>query len=180
MDAPVQINDLTAATAKSAGSKRLPTLWFGFVLAAMLLVVELGEGALNHTENSTLLFSFLWLCGITYWLFCVYRIHLITKETSRSDYPISPLKAVGFHLIPFFNLYWIFRWPNELARFVNRRLAKPAAAIGWPGFFLLVGFFLKEFDGSLGLFVLFAVLVYFDRKLALAVPSSADTWDAGC
>jgi len=53
-------------------------------------------------------------------------------------------------------------------------------AIGWPGFFLLAGFFLKEFDGSLGLFVLFAVLVYVDRKLALAVPSSADTLDASC
>jgi hypothetical protein len=151
----------------------LPTLWFGFAIAVLLIVVEVGEAILQHAETTTLLFLILWLSGLTYWLVCVYKIHKVLAEMGTGGYPVSPAKAAGFHLIPFYDVYWIFHWPNQIARFLNVRGASVRMPIGWPGFFLLLGLLLKGIDGGLGLLVMFGVLVYIQRKITAASPSAA-------
>ncbi len=151
----------------------LPTLWFGFAVGVLQLVVELGEAMLQHGETMTLLFLLLWLGGITYWLVCVYKIHQVLAEAAGGRYPISPGKAAAFHLIPFYDVYWIFHWPNQMARFLNARAGSVRMPIGWPGFFLLLGFVMKGIDGGLGLLVMFGALAYIQRRIAAAIPSAA-------
>jgi hypothetical protein len=152
----------------------LPTLWFGFATAILLLVVELGEGMLQHAETGTVLFLLLWLGGLAYWLVCVYRIHKVLAEAASGAYPISPGRAAGFHLIPVYDIYWIFHWPNQIAKFLNARAGSVKMPVGWPGFFLLLGFCLKSLDGGLGLLVMFGVLLYMQRKIAAALPGAAE------
>jgi hypothetical protein len=149
----------------------LPTLWFGFALALLMIVVEVGETILQHGESTTVLFLILWLSGITYWLVCVYKIHKVLAALACGAYPISSAKAAWFHLIPFYNIYWVFRWPNQLARFLNSRGSEKRMPIGWPGFFLFLGLLVKGLDGGLGLLVMFIVLFYIQRKVAAISPA---------
>jgi hypothetical protein len=151
----------------------LPTLWFGFAIAGLLLVVEAGEAMLQHAETTTLLFLLLWIGGITYWMVCVYQIHKVLAAAGAGASVASPGKAAGFHFIPFYNFHWIFHWPNQIARYLNARAGSVQMPVGWPGFVLLVGFVLKAFDGGLALMVMFGVLVYVQRKIAAALPGAA-------
>jgi len=63
--------------------------------------------------------------GGVYWLVCIYRIHVVLANAPNWKHPISPARAVGFHFIPFYQFYWIFKWPREIAKFVNSRLPQP-------------------------------------------------------
>lgn len=57
------------------------------------------------------------------WLVWIYKIHVELEEYTGGRYPISPGKAVGFCLLPVFNLYWIaympFRFAQELEALVG-------------------------------------------------------------
>ena len=66
--------------------------------------------------------------GGVYWFVCIYRYHVILAIVTGRKYPISPARAVGFHFIPFYQFYWVFKWPIEIARFVNFRLRQNDAA----------------------------------------------------
>ncbi len=149
-----------------------PKLWVGYVIAASFLILEVVDYI--KTPSPVKISPFLqgiFLAGLTYWFYCIYRLHKILAEVTNSTYPISPLKAAGYHFIPFFNLYWIFRWPNEIANFVNKRLSARYMAKGWIGFFLLLGMVLWQFDGALGLALTFSVGVYLEHKMKQAISS---------
>jgi hypothetical protein len=158
---------------QSQPTDHLPTLWFGFALALMLFVVEVGEAMLHHNETGTPLFLLLWVSGTTYSLVCIYRIHKVLALMTAGKYPITPGKAAGFMLIPFYNLYWVIHWPNELARFLNARGVVPKMPIGWVGAFLLAALVLKALDGACSLLLLFAVLAYIQRRVAVCGPALA-------
>ena len=145
----------------------LPKMWIGYVAAGIFLVAETIEAIIdpNSTETVTPITLLISLAGYFYWLYCVYKMH---KQISNhvNDYPISPGKAVGFHFIPFFNLYWIFKWPSEIANLVNDRGPPKTMSRGWAGLFLLVGILVyRLIDGALGLTIIFSVGVYLNRKI---------------
>jgi hypothetical protein len=152
-----------------------PHLWVGFVFAAVFLTAEIVE-ALTYPaafEIGTLV-PFLAKVGAIltavggrlYWLSCVDRMHKILLEATDGQYSITPTRAGLYHFIPFYNLYWVIKWPNEIARFVNRRLPHKRMMIGVPGAILLVGALLR---GALGLAVIFTVGVYLSRRVQAAV-----------
>ena len=58
------------------------------------------------------------MIGWAYWLYCIYRTHRALAKATNGAHPISPGAAVWFHLIPLYNLYWVFKWPNEMAKTV--------------------------------------------------------------
>jgi hypothetical protein len=74
------------------------------------------------------------ILGWAYWLYCIYRLHRVILNPTNGAHPVSPDKAVWFHLIPIYNLFWVFRWTNEMANSVNRLGQKMAK--GWSGAFL--------------------------------------------
>lgn len=69
------------------------------------------------------------LAAVAFYYFCVYRFHKLACTAPGWKHPVSPGRAVGFHFIPFFNLYWVFRWPAELGRFL--RWCMPNPGINW-------------------------------------------------
>jgi hypothetical protein len=75
---------------------------------------------------------------------------------------------VGFHFIPFYNLYWVFKWPKEIANFVNARL-RPPVMKPLPVSIAIVGALVLRFlDPGFGLILLFFPLSYISECLRRA------------
>ena len=149
-----------------------PWVWVGFLFAGAFLMIEILFVALDLDERSIDLFLRLILfAGGIYWLACVYKIHKILEELTRRRYPYSPIGAALRHFIPFYNIYWLFKWPMELEEYVaskGRVKMIPGAVIG---VLLLLSMLLRMLDGAIGLAVTFGVTMYVSNKLKAHVKS---------
>jgi hypothetical protein len=152
----------------------LPKVWIGFPLALLVFFFELLEVIFEMERNAFLWRIVLVLVVFAYWLFCIQRIHTVLAELSCNQYPVTPNKAAAFHLIPIFNLYWIFKWPNELANYINGKgRVQMIGGLGL-GFLLLGSFFLlKRVDSAFGLVCLFSIAMYINQKLSVHVGERA-------
>jgi len=158
----------------------LPQLWIGFLFGigavvaefiAVSLHPELAQG--ERAIPPLYLFLVIFL-GLVYWLVCVHRYHVILQRVPGWKHPISPARAVGFHFIPIYYLYWVFKWPKEIATFVNARVRQPLMKPWLTGFMILAAFVAGPFfDPGLGLALLFFALSYVSACLrrALATPA---------
>lgn len=110
-----------------------------------------------------------------YLLFCVYRIHEVISEATGGAYPISPSQATFLNIIPIFNFYWVFRWTNQIATFLNDRNSKEHVPINLAGALLVAAAGLAFIDSALFFAVAFLVVGYLNDKirteLALSIPS---------
>lgn len=157
----------------------LPQLWIGYVLGFATIIAEFVAASL-HPELTKAVFPipplYLFLVmfvGGVYWLVCVYRYHVVMRYVPGWKHPISPVRAVGFHFIPIYNLYWVFKWPQEIARFVNWRFGQPVMKPQMVGIIVFAAFVLRVlFDPGLGLILLFLAASYVSGCLrrALALP----------
>lgn len=145
----------------------LPQLWIGYVLGFATIIAEFIAASL-HPEMAKAVFPipplYLFLVmfvGGVYWLVCVYRYHVVMQHVPGWKHPISPARAVGFHLIPIYNLYWVFKWPQEIARFVNWRFGQRVMKPQMVGLMVFAAFVLRFiFDPGLGLILLFLAASY--------------------
>ena len=109
----------------------LPRVWIGYLLGVATMIAEMIAVTLHpELAKEPLLIPPLYLflanfISLIYWLACVYEYHVVLAQATAGAYPIKPLRAAWFHLIPIYGLYWVFKWPRELARFVNSRLEAP-------------------------------------------------------
>jgi len=153
-----------------ASKLKLPRVWIGFFLAVGFLVGEFFEMEGDYaTFVTSPICATIALAGVIYWYICIYRFHKILVELSDNTYPISPAAAVGYHFIPFYNLYWVFKWPIEFSTFINNQgLVRMI-----PGFLLgiaiLVSYLLFRVDGALGLWCIFTLASYMKYKLRTQV-----------
>ena len=170
---------LSAAGLHSGKLPPLAQLWVGYLLGFATIVAEFAAAAL-HPEMAQAefpipplyLFLVMFVGGV-YWLVCVYRYHVVMQHVPGWKHPISPARAVGFHFIPIYNLYWVFKWPQEIARFVNWRFAQPLMKPQMVGLMVFAAFVLRFFfDPGLGLILLFLAASYVSACLrrALALP----------
>ena len=169
---------------KPAEPPVLPQIWIGYLLGVATIVAELVAVGLNPDLAKQggipplylFLVSFI---GGVYWLVCIYRIHVVLANVPTWSHPISPARAVGFHFIPFYQFYWIFKWPREIANFVNTRVAqqimKPVAV----SLAILAALLLRILDPGFGLILLFLPMSYVSEciRRALAVPPSRRDMD---
>jgi len=155
----------------------LPQIWIGYLLALATVVAEVVAVSL-HPEIATggqlipPLYLFLPVfIGAVYWLACIYQFHVVMSRIPGWLHPISPARAVGFHFIPFYNLYWIFKWLQEIAKFVNSSLRRPVMKPVMAGVAILVALVLRFIDAGFGLLLLFLATSYVSACLrqALAV-----------
>jgi hypothetical protein len=108
--------------------------------------------------------------SLIYWLVCVYEYHVVLSQATAGEYPIKPLRAAWFHLIPIYGLYWIFKWPRELARFVNSRLPAPLMRPDRTGLAVFIAFVVfLVLDRGLGMILLFWAASYLSRCLRYAL-----------
>ena len=156
---------------------RLPMIWIGYLLGIATIVAEFVAVGL-HPELAKeggipplylFLVSFV---GGVYWFVCVYRYHVVMAHVPGWRHPISPARAIGFHFIPFYNLYWMFKWPREIANFVNGRLQGPVMRSVPVGVAVLAALALRILDPGFGLILLFFPMSYISECLrrAFAAP----------
>ncbi|MGB6833791.1 MAG: hypothetical protein WA748_17810 [Candidatus Acidiferrum sp.] len=171
--------DLPVEQTQSAKLPPLPQLWVGYLLGLATIVAEFVAASL-HPELAKAdfaipplyLFLIMFVGGV-YWLVCVYRYHVVMQHVPGWKHPISPARAVGFHFIPIYNLYWVFKWPQEIARFVNWRFGQPLMKPRMVGLMVFAAFVLRFlFDPGLGLILLFLAASYVSGCLrrAFALP----------
>jgi hypothetical protein len=161
---------------------RLPKIWIGYLLALATLIGEMIAVARNPEIVKGVQFGvppleiFLpaFLAAV-YWLVCIHRYHAVLAHVSGWQHPISPARAVWFHLVPFFNIYWVFKWPYAIAVFVNQRMHARAMSLWTPGASLLIALVCRVFDPALGTAMLFFSCSFISRQLkrALQAPFAA-------
>ena len=100
----------------------MPKLWIGYLLAAATLIGETVAVSRNPDLAKSGQFIVppleIFLPAFVarvYWFVCVYRYHKILAAVPNYVHPVTPGKAVGFHFIPVYNIYWIFYWPTAIA-----------------------------------------------------------------
>jgi hypothetical protein len=159
-----------------------PRIWVGYLLGLATLVTEIIAVTLHpELAREPLLIPPLYLflanfISLVYWLVCVYELHVILLQANPGGKTIKPLRAAWFHLIPIFGLYWVFKWPRELARFVNSRLRSPFMhpdRIGLAVFAAFIAFLLL--DRGLGMILLFWCASYLSRCLRHALAAVPKT-----
>jgi hypothetical protein len=162
---------------------QLPLIWIGYLLGLATIIAEFVALSL-HPELAReggipplylFLVSFV---GGVYWLVCVHRYHVVMIQIPGWKHPISPGRAVGFHFIPFYNLYWVFKWPQEIAKFVNGRLHQPVMRPVAIGLAVLAALVLRIFDPGFGLLLLFFPMSYLSECLRRAFAASQDSSSA--
>lgn len=146
-----------------------PFVWFGFIFGFFFVVAEALQIVLELDATFNALFVIIFVAGWIYWLFCVHRLHSILEEMTAGHYPISTGQAVGFHIIPFFNFYWVIKWPGTFSTYLNERGRVRIAPGRLVGFLLFLSFILRFADGAIALIGMFAVLTYMSAKLRLHV-----------
>lgn len=157
----------------------LPKIWIGYLIGFVTLIAE-NVAAGQHPEiaDGTLIVPPLYLflpafIGAVYWLVCVYQYHVVMNQMPGWQHPISPGKAVGYHFIPLYNLYWVFKWLQEIARFVNSTLGRPAMKPLLLGGAILMALLLRFLDAGIGMLLLFLVTAQVSAYLRQALATSA-------
>lgn len=144
---------------------RLPKIWIGYLLAFAALIGEMIVVARHPAEAGKgiqfevpplELFLPTFLAAV-YWLVCIHQFHVILANVPGWKHPVSPRRAVWLHLIPFFNLYWIFRWPYAIAVFVNSRLHAGVMSYWFAGVGFVLALACRIFDPALGTAILFLI-----------------------
>ena len=155
---------------------RYPRIWIGYLLGVATLIAEMVTVSLHPELTKTQLFVpplYLFLpsfISLVYWLVCVYEFHIVLAHATSGAYPIKPLRAAWFHLIPLFGwFYWPYKWARELARFVNSRppgsLLKPERT----GAAIALAFIVFLVDRGFGMMLLFWAASHLSRSLRLAL-----------
>jgi len=143
-----------------------PWVWVGFLFAFAFFVLEILFVALGLEEHGVdRILTVILVGGWIYWLVCIHRIHKIMAELTHNRYPISPGEAAGYHLVPFYNLVWIFKWPIQLSEYLNQRGRVKMIAGGLIGTLILLALLLRFVDGSIGMLCMFAMLMYVSAKV---------------
>lgn len=163
----------------------MPKLWIGYLLAAATFIGE----TIAVSRNPDLLKSTGFIVppleiflpafvARAYWFVCIYRYHKILAAIPGYTHPVSAAKAVGFHFIPVFQLFWIFSWPSAIGDFVNTRLRAPVMR-GWVvGVGILTATLCQALlDAGFGVALLFLATGYLAGflKRALAMPTEEAT-----
>lgn len=153
---------------------KFPKLWPGYIIGLVSLALQLFTFLLPplapHEVGPRMVFVtiasvVLWLIGLAYWCICLYKIHENILKMADNQYPISPARAVAFGFIPFYNLYWMFKWPSETINFVNTRDKSKRLTNWFPGLVLLLSSLFSIFISFIWFIGSFGILSYLVNTL---------------
>jgi hypothetical protein len=153
-----------------------PRIWVGYLLGAATLITEMIAISLHpELAKEPLLVPPLYLflanfVSLVYWMVCVYEFHVVLRHATGGAYAIKPVPAAWFHLIPIYGLYWVFKWPRELARFVNSRLPAPLLKPDRTGLAVFLAFVVfLGLDRGFGMILLYWAAAHLSRCLRYAL-----------
>ena len=153
-----------------------PRIWVGYLLGAATLIMEMiaitlhPELAKEPLQIPPIYLFLAYFVSLVYWLVFVYELHGVLLQATAGSYPIKPFRAAWFHLIPIYGLYWVFKWPRELARFVNGRLQSALIKPDKTGLAVFAAFTVYLLlDHGFGMILLFWSMSHLSRCLRHAL-----------
>ncbi|MCD6347502.1 MAG: hypothetical protein J7L96_08805, partial [Bacteroidales bacterium] len=150
---------------------RYPNLWIGIGLASIDILVLSAALAFDKATDIPLFAAsgVLFFLTYVYWLVCIYKIHSLLRQHTKGKYPITPGQAVGLGFLPIYNLYWMFRWTNQLIAYVNDADLPKKSMKWWPGFWLWCSLvFLRDFP-PLSCMIKFIVGIRLFNRVRMAI-----------
>lgn len=151
---------------KNYGLPAQPPVWVGFILGFIVMIMEISYGGNDMSLGALWFWLGLALVVAIFFLYCVYKIHKLMKTITKSEYPISPAASVGYHFIPIYNIYWVFKWPSTFSNYINKSNITrmiPGWILGLMLF--LAGMVIDYITPTVAVFMQFGVLAYINFKL---------------
>lgn len=160
---------------KSTEVSPLPKIWIGYILSLIhYIVLFIGivyyeSRELNISQclftNPFYITAFI---GLTYFLVCVYRLHLILQQLTTNKYPITPVAAVALHFLPIYNLYWWYKWPREMFDYIsNQKVVNMGSDKKLIALLTIIIFTSMAFFYSMILY--FVLIHYLSKKIGLYI-----------
>ncbi len=151
-------------------------VWPAFVMIIVLFGVDIKEASdemtvnlLTHVNGTIPHSDLYWILSFfigVYYLMCVYRFHSVLRRQSSGAYSVKPSQAAFFHLIPVFNIYWLFAWPHRFTTYVAASHSVKVASGAVCGFWLLASLIAACFlNWGVGMFGMFVVAAYLTNRL---------------
>jgi hypothetical protein len=125
----------------------IPNPFLGYGFSATFLAYEFMP---PHESYDLLIRWSIVLTGWFYYLYLVYTIHEIAEIRYNGRYEVSPTKATLFHLIPIYNLFWLYLWPNQLGEYIRKKEMKTFFNQGGVIGLIIAGTILAKIDFALG------------------------------
>jgi hypothetical protein len=174
----VPSRDPSVANERLGLAQALPRIWIGYLLclstfiAEVMVVAEHPEIANGQLFIPPLPLFLLGFISFIYWLVCIHKLHMVLAHVPGWQHSISPARAVWFHFIPIYSLYWLYKWPTEIAKFVNWSLQAPLMKPRNAGIFVVASYILAILLGPGGLILLFFSLSHLNNwvRRALIAP----------
>lgn len=151
-------------------------VWGGFIIAGVFFIA--GFFSQTHAGDIINWTSIFGIGGLVYYCICLAQIHKRVIALSGGIYEISVNKAVGYIFIPFYNIYWMFKWTMTLVDFINKKeieakMVRPlwgilmlsASLLSIIPFRLPLMHYRYTMGGWVVLGCWFAILFLFDKKI---------------
>lgn len=125
----------------------LPNRYSGYIFSIIFLLYEINTLDNPKEWQLALLIIFISWSFLSY---TVYQIHKAMNVLYNNQYKIKPFWAAIAHFIPIFNLYWIYKWPKEIADYVwyrDKHYIYDQKKIPW---LMYSGVLLMRFDFAIG------------------------------
>jgi len=154
-----------SATSTVLSELKFPKIRPGYMMGSVYLIFEILKIIIGPMVAVTIALVAIMLMGLLYWCISLHKLHQNILKMADNQYPISAAQAVGFQFIPFYNFYWIFKWPKEVIDFINTRDKSRRLNTWLPGLVLLLSSMLSFFIGAIGFIGSFSVLWYLINSL---------------
>ncbi|MBI5475703.1 MAG: hypothetical protein HY964_03090 [Ignavibacteriales bacterium] len=125
----------------------IPNKYIGYLFSVAFLIYEFLTLEPPFDILTRLLIA---ITGWIYYLYLVYTIHEVMEVRYRNRYSVSSSKAMFMHLIPIYNVYWLYKWPTNLKEYIQRREQREFFNYRLVISFLFIGTTLTRFDFAIG------------------------------
>ena len=162
---------------------RLRPLWVGIamLIAGFFLFATAAQSA--DAETSRRLAESCAFPMFVYYFMVVHRTVRVLRSQPGWSVRYTPAAAVWKHFIPFYGVYFLYRWPRDVESYINWRLGTNSRAGLWTFLGILMGFSLRFFDSFVGWTIvtlsLYILYVPLRRALAVVVPVEVSAPDYG-
>ena len=142
--------------------QRFPPVHLGYSMSIVFLAYEF----MNFELWTGLIVRLsIVLAGLVYFVWHVYLIHKDVAALTSQKYQVSPALAMAKQLIPFYNIYWLYKWPSLLHEYLSLRAPMNTFSLRGVFVFLFGGILLARLDFALGYAFLWTGMVILIRHM---------------
>ena len=153
---------------KDGDKDMFPNLGTGLIFLGTAFILDI-YSVFANSIGARILWSLFVIMSAIYALVLIYKLHKIIIVHADNKFHVTPSRAVAYHFLPFYNFYWFFKWPNEIAKYLAK--ISNVKMYGWivgVGIILYAGI-TSEVDVYAGILIYYSVLYYVSNRMKKAL-----------